>query len=125
MTWNEIGISEYKQYFNTRHWKRIKNRYIKHNKNAKCYVCNSKRNLLLHHVSYQNLGAEELNKDIYIVCYDCHQVIHYLFFFVKIPLVKQTLLSRMYYAKAIHLIYKFKIIKGLYYLLKSFYIIFS
>lgn len=125
MTWEELGITNYRAYFTTSHWKYLKNKWLVKNVHASCFICKTKKKLILHHATYDNLGKEKLNKDVYIVCYNCHQKIHYLFVFWKIklfrvPLVKNTLLFTMYIRKSIRLYLRLKPIQATYCLYMAF-----
>ena len=40
-----------------------------------CCMCNSSRNLHVHHISYKNLYKEPLS-DLAVVCASCHTLIH-------------------------------------------------
>lgn len=41
----------------------------------KCQLCMGTKNLELHHMSYKNLGKENI-RDVLIVCSVCHRYIH-------------------------------------------------
>lgn len=41
----------------------------------KCQLCTGTKNLELHHMSYKNLGKENI-RDVLIVCSVCHRYIH-------------------------------------------------
>ena len=46
------------------------------NFNNQCYKCKSKKNLHLHHLNYDNLYYEEFEKDIILLCKNCHNKEH-------------------------------------------------
>lgn len=118
VTWRELGITGYKDYFNTAHWKRLRKKYIK--PSTKCYVCGTNKYLALHHASYQNLGHEKINKDLYVLCFRCHTKVHYyLFKLIRVPLSKDALLASMYYRKAIYKLGNLNIIAFIWYLIRS------
>jgi len=98
-TWKDLSINSYSDYLKSIHWGKLKKRYI--TTNASCYVCGKRYSLLLHHVSYDRLGKEKIGRDLVIVCFKCHQKIHYWFWIFKVPLKKQNLLVSMYYRKMI------------------------
>jgi hypothetical protein len=104
--WEEIGITSYNEYLNSSQWENLKKRYIYYDKKANCWVCNRSRNLLIHHVSYKNLGSEKLYRDIYILCFNCHKAVHFWFF--KVPLTVSWLLLSMRARKLIFCIQKGK-----------------
>jgi hypothetical protein len=123
-SWEELGITKYPQYFNSRWWWKLKDSLIFSNPDAKCFVCQKpvvviktkdgkRSNLLPHHISYKHLGDEIemiilpflIWGDIVVVCYSCHTKIHFWKLFglieIKTPLNTPALLRRMFYLKAI------------------------
>lgn len=74
----------YPDYFKTPWWKHLKVELIYSNPDAKCWICKSRERLLLHHEIY-NLFCEKLNRDIFILCFDCHTKLHFykMFGFLK------------------------------------------
>lgn len=108
--------SFYDRYMETEHWYKLKKKYIYDNPNACCWICGIKKFLLLHHVDYANLYYEKLYRDIYIICFDCHQKIHFSFFgLFKTPLIKKKLLIRMRFLKFIFCIQHKQIGLSIYY----------
>ena len=106
----ELGLENYKDYLQTKWWKHLTHRLITLNPDAKCWICGKKSTLLPHHVSYENLGREKLGRDIYILCFSCHEEVHFtLFFHKKVLLDKYTLLKRMWFLKIIYPIRFFKL----------------
>ena len=74
---NMFMSAEDKQaYMHSNKWKNLK-KYRMIIANNKCEVlgCNETDNLQLHHITYENLGDEDIN-DVRIVCGDHHQQIH-------------------------------------------------
>lgn len=131
MTWKELGITNYPQYLKSRWWKHLNEKYIYSNPKAECWICTQKvrlywngrdesSNLLLHHVSYKNLGRERYLVDLFILCHNCHEQVHFWFFGeIKTPLAPGPLLRRMFYLKGIKSFQRGKIIPSSLYLLLS------
>ena len=42
----------------------------------KCKMCGSESMLNVHHLSYENMGNEDIENDLVTLCYSCHQCIH-------------------------------------------------
>jgi 5-methylcytosine-specific restriction endonuclease McrA len=75
LTANKIS---YKEYLLTDHWKDVRNRFWKSKlHHYKCYVCEAKQNLQVHHKSYKRIGKEKLN-DLVLLCGNCHNETHQL-----------------------------------------------
>lgn len=70
---NVIPI-DYNLYINSDEW-RLKRNYILNKRGYKCERCFSKKNLQIHHITYENLGFE-LDNDLIILCKNCHQYVH-------------------------------------------------
>lgn len=64
----------YKSYLKTEHWQHFRKEVIEHY-DGKCAVCNSEKDLNVHHRSYKNRGRETFN-DVVLLCRDCHSKIH-------------------------------------------------
>ena len=95
MSWQEYGLSKYSDYFSTDHWRALKEDLL-WKRNAQCYVCHRWGTLLIHHVKYSSLYKEKVNQDIYILCYDCHNRVHFWGpFRWKVPLTTNWLLFSM------------------------------
>lgn len=91
--------NNYKDYFLTNHWQKLKEELLYSNPKAKCWICSKKNTLLIHHVDYSSLFHEVLNRDVYIVCFNCHTRIHFPYFGKPTPLKKDILKRRMYFLK--------------------------
>lgn len=63
----------YVDYLRGAHWQRVKLFFKK--KNSRCYLCFSKNDLHVHHISYKNIG-NELKKDLVVLCSVCHSDLH-------------------------------------------------
>lgn len=118
--WDYLGINSYHEYFQTDWWKHLKKRYIKWG--SKCYICGSRYSLLLHHLSYNNLGREKILRifygDVVVVCFEHHKDLHYvhpLFIFkVKLPLKRFFLIKKLFWARMCHDIMELDIVGVLY-----------
>lgn len=64
----------YNEYLKTDHWKNIRQQAFTHY-GAACCLCNSKRQLNVHHRSYDNLGEEPMS-DLIVLCRNCHAKFH-------------------------------------------------
>lgn len=65
---------EYQEYLRSEHWKGVKAQFKKRGIH-KCYVCETKWPLELHHISYARLYREKRSDLIYL-CAACHQEAH-------------------------------------------------
>lgn len=120
--WNGKCIKDYQTYLLSAHWKRLKSQLIYSNSRAACFLCGISYKLLLHHVSYDNLGHERLKRDLFILCYDCHNRAHFWHFLwifkIKIPLKSRYLRKRLYYLKISKCIQSGKIIASAWFMVK-------
>jgi len=64
----------YSEYLLTDHWKK-KSYNCKQKVGFKCQKCNSKENLVAHHLTYEHCG-EEWGKDLICICDECHKKEH-------------------------------------------------
>lgn len=69
------GEIQYREYLTSSQWHQRRNQALKE-AGYRCHVCDVKRNLQVHHVSYERLGAE-LPEDLVVVCRGCHLGHHY------------------------------------------------
>lgn len=67
------GMNNYKEYLNSEHWKSF-SRKVKSERRY-CQNCCKKHNLNVHHKNYECLG-KETDKDVIILCGDCHFRFH-------------------------------------------------
>lgn len=63
----------YNSYLKSKHWELLRNGLIK--PNDKCQICNEKKPLQLHHLTYENLGNEKPT-DFLKLCDSCHKMAH-------------------------------------------------
>lgn len=66
---------EYKEYLKTPHWKETRDKRLSLD-GKRCYVCGYKHNLNVHHISYKNVGNEDVRKDLVTLCDMCHLMVH-------------------------------------------------
>jgi len=64
----------YFKYLKTEDWK-IRKKELLNEANHICSECGGKA-ILLHHISYDNLGYEILNLDVIALCKSCHDLMH-------------------------------------------------
>ncbi len=92
----------YPLYFQTKWWALLNDQLIDSNPKAKCWICHKKYSLLLHHEKY-TLFREKLYRDIFILCFTCHDQLHFptLFFMFryKVPLRVSSLRRRRLWLK--------------------------
>lgn len=73
-TIKQLKYMNYIDYLQTEHWKNKKIEKLK-STSFMCEKCNSKKDLQVHHISYENKGNENLS-DLRTLCKSCHQKIH-------------------------------------------------
>lgn len=66
----------YNVYLKSDHWRSTRLKVLQFS-NFKCNGCRSSSMLNVHHLTYKNLGHEEMN-DLMVLCRDCHKLIHML-----------------------------------------------
>ena len=64
----------YLAYLNSPAWRATRNRALRL-ANWTCQQCGGKRDLQVHHRSYERLGRE-WDQDLEVVCDDCHREVH-------------------------------------------------
>lgn len=67
-------LSHYQAYLNSPDWRRVRNRALK-NAGWRCERCVSKRDLQVHHKTYERLGRE-WDTDLEVLCANCHEDEH-------------------------------------------------
>jgi hypothetical protein len=71
----ELRAMPYKEYLRTPHWKRRRQHALRA-AGYRCQACsNSLAHLDVHHNTYENLG-EELDRDLIVLCRECHEAFH-------------------------------------------------
>lgn len=66
---------EYKEYLKTEHWQEVRKARLSVDK-YRCYLCGTPRRLNVHHLRYDNLGDENVHKDLISLCLHCHLMLH-------------------------------------------------
>ena len=70
-----IGFSNYSDYLASEHWQEVRQKYDVQSK--RCAGCD-RQAFCIHHVTYVNLGNEDLEGDFLPLCFDCHERVHEL-----------------------------------------------
>ena len=65
----------YNDSLQSQHWKDVRNQRLLLDGN-KCCVCGNEERLNVHHVSYKNLGHENVENDLVTLCKYCHAILH-------------------------------------------------
>ncbi len=65
---------KFQKYIKSKKWN-ILRRKVLNRDNYTCQFCNSKKDLIVHHITYNNLFNETLN-DLITICYKCHIKVH-------------------------------------------------
>lgn len=65
----------YAEYLDSPFWKTTRMEKIKR-VGCNCEQCNSAYNLSVHHLTYRNLGHEDIDNDLIVLCQECHQEVH-------------------------------------------------
>jgi 5-methylcytosine-specific restriction endonuclease McrA len=68
---NAKGRERYLLYLKSFKWHKLRRKIIK-SRGALCQDCGSKKDLQLHHLNYERLGAER-GTDLRLLCKDCHE----------------------------------------------------
>lgn len=68
------GYLYYQTYLKSEKWRNMRGKILRV-RGFKCELCGSKRNLQLHHLTYENLGNEQ-DGDVIILCKQCHSRAH-------------------------------------------------
>jgi hypothetical protein len=67
------GISgEYAEYIKSAEWQAKRNERLRID-NYTCQRCGGKRNLQVHHITYANIGHEDVHNDLVTLCKCCHE----------------------------------------------------
>ena len=69
-----MSAEEKQQYLASAEWKALRQQVLARDEH-KCKSCNSTNSLRIHHISYYNLGAENL-EDLVTLCESCHNSLH-------------------------------------------------
>ncbi len=71
-----LKLLPYVEYLKTEWWNSIKRLRLAFDK-YKCVECHSTRELDVHHLTYENLGDENIETDLITLCRRCHLDKHY------------------------------------------------
>lgn len=66
--------SEYRAYLNSKEWQETRQRIFRRDRFT-CVMCGANKNLHVHHITYENLGAEK-DADLVTLCESCHAAVH-------------------------------------------------
>lgn len=66
--------ADYREYIESASWSEIRLRRIKLDRFT-CQMCGTAKNLVVHHITYDRLGHEDIN-DLITLCHDCHEKVH-------------------------------------------------
>lgn len=69
----------YEEYLRSEYWKSLREEILEKD-HHRCVVCGRKKNLNVHHLTYDHLGNREAEwYDLVTLCQDCHQRVHELY----------------------------------------------
>ena len=69
-----IGKEQYQEYIKSKLWIATRERILKRD-HYNCVLCGASTNLRVHHITYENLGAEK-DEDLVTLCNSCHGLVH-------------------------------------------------
>ena len=67
-------VTGYKEYLISPEWKYIRDKRLQYD-GYRCRICNTAKNLQVHHRTYARIYKEELD-DLTTLCGDCHEMYH-------------------------------------------------
>ncbi len=77
----KLPKEKYKEYIKSEDWQDVRRRYFASKlwkvQGKKCYCCEERKPVDLHHKTYKRLGYERLG-DLIAICRDCHNETHEL-----------------------------------------------
>lgn len=73
----ELGYEDYSDYIKSSRWKNTRARYRSSDRPQDCAICGAGDPIILHHRTYERLGAEALD-DLLPLCLSCHEMVHEL-----------------------------------------------
>ena len=65
---------DYYSYLKTQAWEEMRQKIFRRD-GFKCVICHEAKNLNVHHITYENLGAEK-ESDLVTLCQACHEKVH-------------------------------------------------
>lgn len=88
-----LGFRSYEAYIESAGWK-ARRRAALAGRPRRCLVCHAPRDLIAHHVTYQNIGRETAD-DIVLLCPTCHRETHVLITRGRVDMaIAHTVLAR-------------------------------
>lgn len=69
--WKALGFKTYNEYLESDLWKE-KREFILDQLGRICSKCGSKKNLLIHHKTYESVANESIH-DVAVLCWRCHE----------------------------------------------------
>lgn len=72
--WEALGFKSYMDYLNSYLWKN-KRDFVINLRGNKCEKCDSRDNLNVHHLNYDNV-CNERSRDLIVLCFKCHNEEH-------------------------------------------------
>ncbi len=70
-----MNQQDYSNYLKSAHWAETREKRLELDKH-RCYLCGKKKHLNVHHISYKNLGHENVSRDLVTLCRECHKMLH-------------------------------------------------
>lgn len=67
--------NEYRKYLKSKHWIEIRRERKRIDGNS-CYLCGKRKQLNVHHLNYNSVGNEDVQKDLVTLCKECHRMLH-------------------------------------------------
>lgn len=67
----------YKKYLKSKEWVDTR-RERKRIDNNRCHLCGGMKYLNVHHVTYSNVGNEDVKNDLVTLCRKCHYMVHHI-----------------------------------------------
>jgi hypothetical protein len=65
-------VNKYKEYLRSQHWSERRLDFLRF-WGYRCCLCNSRRDVEVHHRTYERIGREELT-DCVVLCERCHEL---------------------------------------------------
>ena len=65
----------YDEYLANEHWRKVREARLIID-GYQCCECGSAKNLEVHHITYDNLGDEDIERDLITLCRSCHERLH-------------------------------------------------
>ena len=72
----QLGYPSYAAYLRSPHWLSVRKKYLASGLPMVCYVCGTDQQIVLHHIDYLRIGAEDIRRDLIPLCKTCHRGVH-------------------------------------------------